>query len=161
MRPVTDDLLAMLGIYGGTFAVSIIAGLVPIVNAEVFLVGLVRLAVERSSQLPVIVIAAAAGQMVAKVGLYHAGQGMLELPRGRYKAKIEQLRGKLERWKTKPYLVYGISSVVGLPPFYLTVLAAGAMKIRFKAFLGIGMSGRLVRFAFLVAITWAAVTRYA
>ena len=159
-RRVTDDLVAMLGLYGGTFVVSIIAGLVPLVNAEVFLVGLVRLAVDRSSQLPAIVIAAAIGQMIAKVGLYHAGRGMLELPRGlsknRYQEKLETVRKKLERWKTKPYLVYGVSSVAGLPPFYLTVLAAGAMKIRFNAFLAIGLGGRLLRFACLVAITWAA-----
>jgi membrane protein YqaA with SNARE-associated domain len=153
---VTDDLLAMLGIYGGTFVVSIIAGLVPLVNSEIFLVALVRLAVDRSSQLPAIVIAAATGQMVAKIGLYHAGRGMLDLPRGRYKAKIETVRHKLEQWKTRPYFIYAISSVVGVPPFYLTVLAAGAMKIRFAAFLVIGLAGRLVRFAVLVAITWAA-----
>jgi len=156
VRLVTDDLLAMLGLYGGTFVVSIIAGVVPLVNSEVFLVGLVRLAVDRSSQLPGIVVAAATGQMVAKIGLYYAGRGMLELPRGRHKEKIETVRKKLERWKTKPYLVYAISSVVGLPPFYLTVLAAGAMKIRFKAFLVIGLLGRLLRFAFLVTVTWAA-----
>lgn len=156
MRLVTNDLLAMLGIYGGTFVVSIIAGLVPLVNTEVFLVGLVRLAVDRSTQLPAIVVAAATGQMVAKIGLYHAGRGLLELPRGRYQDKIETVRKKLEDWKTKPYLVYAISSVIGIPPMYLTVLAAGAMKIRFNAFLAIGLAGRLVRFAVLVAVTWAA-----
>lgn len=156
MRRVTDDLLAMLGIYGGTFVVSIVAGLVPLVNSEVFLFALVRLAVDRSSQLPAIVVAAATGQMVAKIGLYYTGRSLLELPRGRNKEKIEKIRKKLEGWKTKPYLIYSISSVVGLPPFYLTVLAAGAMKIRFKAFLAIGILGRLVRFAVLVAIAWAA-----
>jgi membrane protein YqaA with SNARE-associated domain len=156
VRLVTDNLLAMLGIYGGTFIVSIIAGFVPLVNSELFLVGLVRFGVDRAAQLPGIVVAAATGQMVAKIGLYFAGMGMLELPRGRYKAKIELVRAKLESWKSKPYLVYAVSSVVGLPPMYLTVLAAGAMKIRFKAFLVIGLAGRLVRFAFLVAVTWAA-----
>jgi membrane protein YqaA with SNARE-associated domain len=156
VRLVTEDLVAMLGIYGGTFVVSMIAGLVPVVNAEVFLITLVRLAVDRSSQLPAIVLAAAAGQMVAKIGLYRAGQGMFDLPRGQHHEKIEKVRGKLERWRTKPYLVYAVSSVLGLPPFYLTVLAAGALKIRFKAFLGIGLGGRVLRFACLVGITWAA-----
>ena len=155
VRLVTDDLLAMLGIYGGTFVVSIIAGLVPLVNTELFLVALVRLAVDRSSQLPAIVVAAATGQMVAKIGLYFAGMGMLELPRGRYKAKIEEVRGKLDRWKTKPYLIFAISSATGVPPMYLTVLAAGALKIRFQAFLVIGLAGRLLRFAILVAAAWA------
>jgi membrane protein YqaA with SNARE-associated domain len=157
VRRVTDDLLAMLGIYGGTFVVSIIAGLVPLVNTELFLAALVRFGVERSSQLPGIVVAAATGQMVAKIGLYYAGMGLLELPRGRYKAKIEVVRQKLERWKTQPYLIYAVSSVLGVPPLYLTVLAAGALKIRLPAFLVIGLAGRLVRFAVVVAITWAAV----
>jgi membrane protein YqaA with SNARE-associated domain len=153
---VTDDMLALLGIYGGTFVVSVIAGLVPLVNVEVFLVGLVRLAIDDSSQLPWVVIAAAAGQMVAKIGLYHAGRGLLELPRGRHRARIEAVRERIERWKSKPYIIYGLSSVFGLPPFYLTVIAAGAMQIRFGAFLAIGMAGRLIRFAVLVGITWAA-----
>lgn len=152
---MTHDLLAMLGIYGGTFAVAFIAGLVPLVNAEVFLVGLVRLAVDHSSQLPVLAIAAATGQMVAKLGLYHAGRGMLELPRGRTQAKILAARARLEQWRARPYLVYSVSSVFGLPPFYLTVLAAGAMAIRLQAFLMIGFAGRLVRFSVLVALTWA------
>src|SRR5262245_39630193 len=119
----------MLGIYGGSFVVSIVAGLVPVVNTEVFLVGLVRFGVDGPEQLPGIVIASATGQMVAKVGLYYAGQGLLELPRGRYRAKIETVRRKIEQWRTKPYLIYAISAVVGVPPLYLTVLAAGAMKI--------------------------------
>jgi membrane protein YqaA with SNARE-associated domain len=156
VRLVTDDLLAMLGIYGGTFAVAVIAALVPLVNVEIFLVGLVRLAIDDASQLPGVVVAAAAGQMVGKIGLYHAGRGMLELPRGRYRAKIAAVRERIERWKSKPYIIYGLSSVLGLPPFYLTVMAAGAMKIKFPAFLAIGMAGRLVRFAVLVAVTWAA-----
>ena len=153
---MTDDVLATLGIYGGTFVVSLLSGLIPLVNAEVFLVGLVRLAVQGPSQLSGIVVAAATGQMVAKIGLYYAGQGLLELPRGRHRQKIEAVRRKLERWQTKPYLIYAISSVVGLPPFYLTVLAAGAMKIRFRAFLAIGLAGRLIRFAVIVALAWLA-----
>jgi membrane protein YqaA with SNARE-associated domain len=153
---VTDSLLAMLGIYGGTFAVSLIAGLVPLVNTEVFLVALVRLGVERSSQLAPIVVFAAVGQMVAKAILYYTGRSLLDLPRGRYKDKVLLLRAKIDRWQSKPYLIYAVSSVLGLPPFYLTVLAAGAMRIRFDAFLVIGVLGRILRFAIIVAIAWAA-----
>jgi membrane protein YqaA with SNARE-associated domain len=153
---VTDSLLAMLGIYGGTFVVSLIAGLVPLVNTEVFLVGLVRIAVDRSSQLAPIVLSAAVGQMVAKIVLYYTGRSLLDLPRGRYKDKVALLRTKIDRWQTKPYLIYAVSAVLGLPPFYLTVLAAGAMRIRFDAFLVIGLLGRIVRFAAIVAIAWSA-----
>jgi membrane protein YqaA with SNARE-associated domain len=153
---VTDDLLSMLGLYGGTFAVAVISGLVPVANLELFLIGLVRLAVDDSSQLVMIVILAATGQMVAKLGLYHAGRGLLELPRGRYKKKILAARAKLEQWRSRPYLIYSLSAVFGLPPFYLTVLAAGALAIRLQAFLLIGLAGRLLRFGVLVALAWAA-----
>ena len=47
----------------------------------------------------------------------------------------ERIRERIEHWKSKPYVIYGLSSVLGLPPFYLTVIAAGAMQIRFQAFL--------------------------
>jgi membrane protein YqaA with SNARE-associated domain len=151
---VTDDLLSILGIYGGTFVVSIIAAVLPLVNSEVFLVGVVRLAVDRVEQLPALAVAAALGQMVGKIGLYYAGMGMLELPRGKYKAKIEEIRVKLEKWKSKPYMIFAISAAVGLPPFYFTVLAAGAMKIRFKAFFVIGLIGRTLRFAVVIGIAW-------
>jgi membrane protein YqaA with SNARE-associated domain len=156
VRLVAHDLLAMLGLYGGTFAVAFIAGLVPLINAELFLVGLVRLAIDDSSQLAPLVVLAATGQMVAKIGLYHAGRGLLELPRGRYRKKILAARAKLEQWRSRPYLIYSLSASLGLPPFYLTVLAAGAMAIRFKAFLLIGLAGRLLRFAVIVALAWMA-----
>ncbi|HET9621694.1 MAG TPA: VTT domain-containing protein [Kofleriaceae bacterium] len=153
---MTHDLLAMLGIYGGTFVVSLIAGLVPLVNTELFLIGVVRVAIKSPAQLVPLVLFASVGQMAAKIALYYTGRSLLDLPRGRYKNKVELLRTKIERWQAKPYLVYTVSSVLGLPPFYLTVLAAGAMRIRFDAFFLIGLLGRILRFAVIVAIAWAA-----
>lgn len=153
---MTEDLLAMLGMYGGTFVVAIVSGLVPVVNLELILIGLVRLAVDDASQLPALVVLAAAGQMVAKIVLYHASRGMLDLPRGRHRDKIIAARARLEQWRSRPYLVYALSASLGLPPFYLTVLAAGALAIRLHAFLMIGLAGRLVRFAVLVALAWVA-----
>ena len=38
------------------------------------------------------------------------------------------------------------SVVFGLPPFYVTTLAAGAMKIRFGQFLQAAVLGRLLHF---------------
>lgn len=153
---MTDHLLAMLGIYGGTYIVCLLSGLIFFLNAELFLVGLVRLTVDRAEQLPWIVVAAAVGQMTAKTVLYYTGQNLLKLSSGRYREKVEKVRAKIDQWKNKPYLIFGVSSIVGLPPFYLTVLAAGAMRIRLQPFLAIGLAGRLVRFTILVGFAWAA-----
>ena len=147
---MSDQLLAMLGLYGGTAVYCFVSGIVPFVNTEIYLIAVSKLA--DRAQLPAVVACAAVGQMTAKVLLYYAGMGMFELPRGRYKAKIERASARLDRWRRRPYLVFAISATVGLPPFYLVAIAAGALKIGFRAFCAIGLAGRTVRFAVVVAI---------
>jgi membrane protein YqaA with SNARE-associated domain len=154
---VTTQILEAVGIYAGTFLVCLIGGLVPIVNTEVFLVGLIALgAIKSSASLPAIVLLASLGQMVAKLILYYTGAGLFELPRGRYKAKIEAARARMEKWRQKPNLVLAVSSTVGLPPLYLVSLAAGGLRMRLRTFLTIGMIGRIVHFAVVVGIAWVA-----
>ncbi len=154
---MTAQILEAVGLYFGTFLVCLLGGLVPLINTEVFLVGLITLGAVRSpSSLPAIVLLASLGQLVAKIILYYAGLGMFELPRGRYKAKIEAARARVERWRDKPKWVLAVSSTVGLPPLYLVSLSAGALKMRLRTFLPICMAGRIVHFAAVVAIAWAA-----
>jgi membrane protein YqaA with SNARE-associated domain len=154
---VTAHLLEALGIYGGTFLVCLIGGLIPIVNTELFLVGLIAVgAVRSAASLPAIVVLASAGQMIAKLILYYTGRGMFELPRGRWKAKIEATRARVEKWRHKPNMVLAVSSTVGLPPLYMVSLAAGALRMRLRTFLTIGMIGRVIHFAVVVAIAWIA-----
>lgn len=144
----------MLGLYGGSVVVCFLAGLIPLINTEAFLVAVSMWGVSSPAQLPLVVVLGAIGQMTAKVLLYYAGLGMFELPRGRWKAKIEKARASLDRWSKRPYLIFALSSSTGLPPFYLVSIAAGAMRIGFRAFCVIGLLGRIVRFAVIVAIPW-------
>ena len=46
----------------------------------------------------------------------------------------------------------GVSALTGLPPFYLVSIAAPALGVRFGTFLAMGLAGRLLRFAVLVAL---------
>ena len=153
---MTQDLLQTLGLYAGTLVVCFLAGMIPIINAEVYLVGVSIWVVKRPEQLPAIIILAALGQMIAKVILYYAGMGMFELPTGKWKARIDRARAKLARWEKQPYLVYAASASVGLPPLYLTTFAAGAMRLNFMMFCLIGFAGRVLRFAVIVSIPWMA-----
>jgi membrane protein YqaA with SNARE-associated domain len=82
------------------------------------------------------------------------GLGLFELPRGRWKAKIERARMRLDRWRKRPYVVLAISSCVGLPPFLLVSVAAGALKIGIRTFCAIGVIGRTVRFAVILTLPW-------
>src|SRR4051812_28596779 len=147
---MTHQLLTTLGLYGGTLVVCFLAGLIPLINAEVFLVGISLWVVKSPSQLPAIIICAAVGQMIAKVILYYAGMGMFEMPSGKWRDRIDRARAKLTRWEKQPYLVYASSASLGLPPLYLTTFAAGALRINFSLFLLIGLLGRLARFGVIV-----------
>lgn len=153
---MAEQLLDTFGLYGATFAFCFVAAAVPIViNVELYLIGVTLWAAGSPAELAAIVVIAAVGQMAAKVMVYFAGLGMLELPRGaRARARIARARARLERWRRKPYWFFGLSALVGLPPFFLTCLAAGAMKIRFELFCLLGLAGRLARFATLVTIAW-------
>jgi membrane protein YqaA with SNARE-associated domain len=151
---VTASLLATFGLYLGTYVVCLLAGLIPLINAEVYLVGVTLWAVRSPAQLPAIVVLASLGQMTAKVILYYTAAGAMRLPRGRYQARLEAARDRIERWRHRPLWVLAVSSTLGLPPFYLVSLAAGAMRIRMRTFLAIGTAGRLVHFAVVVAIAW-------
>ena len=151
---MTAEILSTVGLYVGTFLVCFVAGLVPIINAELFLAGISAWAIASPAPLPAIVLLAAAGQMAAKLLLYYAALGMFELPKGRHKERIEKARSKIEKWRSKPKAVLALSATLGLPPFYLSSFAAGALKIRLRTFCAIGMAGRVLRFSLVVAIPW-------
>jgi membrane protein YqaA with SNARE-associated domain len=151
---MTDQLLATLGLYGGTAVVCFISGLFPIINSELFLLGLSAWLVDSWAQLPFVALAAAIGQMTANCVIYWLGLGLFELPKGRWKDKIERARVRVERWKRRPYAILAVASSVGLPPLVLVALAGGALKISFRAFAIIGLAGRYVRFLVCVVIPW-------
>jgi membrane protein YqaA with SNARE-associated domain len=140
-----------LGVYAGTFVVCFLAGLIPLINAELWLIA-VTLMLASPAGLPAIVVLAALGQMVAKVLLYYAALGTVKLP-GLDK-RIAKARAQLDRWRDRPRWVLWASATLGLPPFYIISLLAGALEIRLRTFCVIGMTGRLIRFSALVAVCW-------
>jgi membrane protein YqaA with SNARE-associated domain len=153
---MTEDLLATVGLYGATLIICFVDGLVPVINCELYLLGVSAWAISSPSKLPFIVALAALGQMAAKTVLYFAGLGAFELSSGRIKRGIEKARAAIERWRDKPKAVLAVSATVGLPPFYLTSLAAGGLKVRLATFFTIGVIGRAARFSLIVALPWVA-----
>ena len=148
---MTDDLLARLGIYGGTAVVAFIAGMFPIMSIEVFLVGLSVAITPSFSTLFVVCLLAALGHQVAKTICYYAGEAALE--RGRVGKKVQEWRPRIEKWNKAPYLVMTLGATVGLPPLYLLgFIAEPIMKMRFIPFTLIVFVGRLGRFIFLAGI---------
>lgn len=69
--------------------------------------------------------------------------------------RIRAVVGDLvERCRRHPHWMlgtYGVSSLVGLPPFMAMSILAGAVRMRLAAFLSVGLVGRFVRFSALAA----------
>lgn len=152
MRGLLDSIVAALGIYAGTLVVGVLSGLVPIVNGELFLIGVVLLT---GKLWPAIVLAllVAVGQMIAKIILYKAAEGATGLGKeSRLGKKIEAARAKVEKWRDKPLAITFVSALTGLPPFYIVTLLAGALGVKLRTFLVLGIIGRVVRFVALALI---------
>jgi membrane protein YqaA with SNARE-associated domain len=143
--------LGVAGLYLGCFGLSIVSALVPWVNGEVLLLSLTVMA-RSPSDLVVLVLLASSGQMVGKCFLYWAGRGALRFPSGRVHRIATQWKDRLDRSPAKLLALVFVSSAVGIPPFYVVTVLAGAFRMKFGPFIGIGTCGRLVRFSALVAI---------
>jgi membrane protein YqaA with SNARE-associated domain len=149
---VIDSIEASVGIYLATLIISVLSGLVPVVNGELYLIAAILVAGDPVVAL-VLAVIVAIGQMIAKIGLYYAARGATELGRStRLGKQLERAQLLVERWRGKPLTLLSVSAVTGLPPFYLVSLVAGVVRIRFATFLVIGLAGRVIRFVALALI---------
>lgn len=139
------------GLYLGCFGLSIVSALVPWVNGEVLLLALAALA-HSPFDLIILVLLASGGQMAGKCLLYCAGRGTIRFQAGRTQSIMNTWRGRFQQSPAKMLALVFVSSAVGIPPFYVITLLAGAFRIKFGPFIGIGLCGRLVRFGALVAV---------
>jgi membrane protein YqaA with SNARE-associated domain len=135
-----SDLLLVVA----TFAVSLVGGFVPLVNVEVYLVG-VAAAVPHAGLVP-IVLAASLGQVCAKCALYGAGSGAWRSACGRSRALAEGV-ARLRAGRSGGRALVFSSALFGLPPFYVVSLAAGALRLGLPMFVALGFSGRVLRFS--------------
>lgn len=145
------ELISDLGFSGSSLAVGVVSGLVPVFNTEAYL--LIATAFAPSEAVVPVILLTTLGQMIAKSILYLAGGGVVS-PRilGRRVARLGEMKERLERARTGASAVVFASAVTGLPPFYLVSMAAGSLRFSFARFLLVGGSGRLLRFAAVVAV---------
>jgi membrane protein YqaA with SNARE-associated domain len=151
--------------------VAFASALLPIVSVEIFLIGLVT----QRPGIPWVALGAAiaVGQIAGKLIYYFVARGSLPLPKFMHrKPKLKPPSERRERWamRTKRlrswtdriterchrhpgwmFGTYGVSSVVGLPPFMATTVLAGLVRMDLRAFLSAGLLGRFIRFSILAA----------
>jgi membrane protein YqaA with SNARE-associated domain len=161
--------LLVIAWLGLTLGVAFGSALLPLISIEIFLVGLAM----QQPHIPWLCLGAtvAVGQVAGKLLYYYAAKGTLRLPAFMHrKSKVETPRRAAWRRRTKrlrmwveflrekchrhPHWMvgtYGVSSVIGLPPFMATSVLAGMVRMSLSAFLGAGLIGRFIRFSIVAA----------
>lgn len=140
----------LLGILLATFAVCLLSALVPLINAELYL--LAAGALVSPLVLPLVAMFAAAGQMVGKLVFFGAARGAGRFTGVTGRRRLDRWRERLARWRgAEPALVF-VSASVGLPPLAVVSAVAGLTGMRTRTFLLLGFAGRFLRFAVVLAV---------
>lgn len=128
------------------YALAVVSAVVPWVNAEVVMVSAVPLA-RSSVHLAALVVAVSCGQMTGKSAMYWLSRRSTTRPGwARWEKAIGTWRARFE---ARPGAALGLtflSALVGVPPFYVVSIAAGAVRVAFGWFLALGTLGRLLHF---------------
>jgi membrane protein YqaA with SNARE-associated domain len=128
----------MWEILGGLLIGTAVSGIVPLINAELPGVGV-----------PLVVVVSTAGQMSTKTLLYGVARWAPgRLPR-KARAVLDRASGAMSSRRGAASSLVFTSAAIGLPPFYGTSLAAGALGIRLRTFVLSGIMGRVLRFGVL------------
>ncbi len=98
--------------------------------------------------------------MIGKCALYYGARAAARHRADEPDRRVERWRRRLEASPRGALALVFVSSVVGVPPFYLVTMLAGACRLGFAGFVGAGTAGRLVRFAALVALPRLALGRW-
>ena len=129
------------------FVAAIVSALLPWVNAELMLLA-VAAPLTSLGELSGVVLAITAGQVLGKSGLYWMARQMSRsTPNGRFARAVDRWRVAGDSRHRSTQTMMTLSAIFGLPPFYVTTIAAGALRVSFGRFLMAAVVGRLVHFS--------------
>jgi membrane protein YqaA with SNARE-associated domain len=134
-----------------TFALAVVSAIVPWVNGELVLLAFVA-PTTPTLDLSLIVIAVTAGQVSGKSALYWLARRARRLPPPKVAAAMARWRDRAARRPLAGLATMFASATFGVPPLYLTTLAAGSLMVEFGAFLSIIVCGRLLHFGAIALV---------
>lgn len=145
-----------LSLLGVAFA----SALVPLINIEVYLIGLA--AVTSTEHVWLLAAIAGVGQMIGKLVWFYLGANALRWGWVRRKMENPKAQAKLELWRSRTHdrplvaaLLLFLSAAGGFPPFAIVAVIAGQLRLNVLLFLAVGIVGRTLRFAaFLGGADW-------
>jgi membrane protein YqaA with SNARE-associated domain len=139
------------------FGASVASALLPLINIEAILA---VAATQRPSLAVGLVVAATVGQMVGKLLWYWGGMNVDKAPWVHRQLEKPKAKAALERWheraEGRPWFTAGllfISAAAGFPPYAVTAVLAGMLRVHLSIFVLTGLLGRGLRFWAVVAGT--------
>lgn len=142
-------------LFWSVLGASIGSALLPLINIEAIL----AVAVSQSPTAGcALVLAATVGQMVGKLVWYWGGMHVDRAPWVSRHLQKPRARASLDTWHARaegrPWFTAGllfVSASIGIPPYAVTAVLAGMLRVPLWIFLVTGLLGRGLRF-------WAVVT---
>ena len=141
---------AMLLTFASTVAIGVASGILPLVNAELYVLFLG--AVAPRPMLPALLVVATLSHMVGKSVTYLAGRCLDRLPACAFTRRVAAARAGLERRRAVGGALVFASALTGLPPFYAVAVGSGVVGLNFGTFFVAGCAGRLLRFGGLLLV---------
>ncbi|MFD6097491.1 hypothetical protein ACFWF4_14420 [Nocardiopsis flavescens] len=147
---------------GLAFVVALAAGLVPVLNIEVYLLGAV--AHNGDGALVAMAVAAGLGQTLGKLPYYYAGKGTLSAPwlrrrtrtPGKWTERAARWRLRAEERPAWGVGLLALSSFASVPPFMVVSVLAGVVRMNILLFCAVTFATRTARFLIVVlAPAWA------
>lgn len=137
-------------LFWSVLGASIGSALVPLINIEAIL----AVAISQSpSATWALVVAATVGQMLGKSLWYWGGLHIDRAPWVSRHLEKPKAKASLERWheraEGRPWFTAGllfVSASIGVPPYAVTAVLAGTLRVHFWIFLLTGLLGRGLRF---------------
>jgi hypothetical protein len=158
------SIIALATLAGASLAIGVASALIPLINAELYLLSVAVTAPAAGVLFGVTGLAI--GQAIGKLAWFYAGRGgsakLVTLLRKRRPEPVAG-GGRWSHWlgylgrRPTAVGVVGVSAATGVPPLAVVSFAAGVSVLRPVEFLVLCLGGRCVRFA-VVALPalWAA-----
>ena len=142
-------------LFWSVLGASIGSALLPLINIEAILAVAVS---QAPSSTWALIVAASVGQMIGKIIWYWGGMHLDRAPFVNKHLERPRAKASLEKWHARaegrPWFTAGllfVSASTGFPPYAVTSVLAGVLRVHFTVFLITGLLGRGLRF-------WAVVT---
>lgn len=139
--------MGTLEILTTTLLGGVVSAFIPLVNAEVIVLSAATLGPSHLAAPCVLLVTV--GQMIGKSVIFMAGRGAISIPWMVSAEKFRKASQRIDEGGATGDLILFASASAGLPPFYLTSVACGMLRMSFPRFALVGFTGRLIRFSAL------------